>query len=100
VHHHAGMSASVDKFYSTWFMPDNPSKSCCNTTDCYPTPAKFKDGQWWALRRGDDKYIPIPWAKVETNRDSPDGRSHLCEPGPTPSHPPNTVFCFAPGRGT
>ena len=20
-----------EKFYSTWYMPDNPTKSCCNT---------------------------------------------------------------------
>jgi len=23
-----------EKFYSTWYMPDNPAKSCCNKADC------------------------------------------------------------------
>jgi hypothetical protein len=26
-----------EKFYSTWYMPDQPTKSCCNNADCYPT---------------------------------------------------------------
>jgi hypothetical protein len=48
----------------------------------------FKDGQWWAFRREDDKYIPVPWEKVERNRDSPDGRSHLRDSSasPLPGH--------------
>jgi hypothetical protein len=101
VHHHVGQSAAVDKFYSTWFMPDNPSKSCCNVQDCYPTQAKFEHGQWWALRREDEKYIPVPWSKVEVNRDNPDGRTHLCAPEPESlNHPPDTVFCFSLGGGT
>src|SRR5947199_5801165 len=83
-----------EKFYSTWFMPDEPTKSCCNKADCYPTEAVFKDGQWFARRRDDGKYIPVPWQKVERNRDSPDGRNHVCMPPPTAtSYPPNTVFC-------
>jgi len=90
-----------EKFYSTWFMPDEPTKSCCNKADCYPTEAVFKDGQWFARRRDDGKYIPVPWQKVERNRDSPDGRNHVCMPPPTAtSYPPNTVFCFSFGGGT
>jgi hypothetical protein len=26
-----------EKFYSTWYIPDQPTKSCCNKADCYPT---------------------------------------------------------------
>jgi hypothetical protein len=33
-----------EKFYSTWLMPDNPSRSCCNKADCYPTEAKIVGG--------------------------------------------------------
>jgi len=88
-----------EKFYSTWFMPDQPSKSCCNTADCYPTQVKYHDGQWWALRREDRKYIPIPWQKVEINRNNPDGRNHLCAPPPSSHYAPDTVFCFALGGG-
>jgi hypothetical protein len=88
-----------EKFYSTWYMPDQPTKSCCNKADCYPTQVKFQDGQWWALRREDGRYIPVPWSKVEQRRDNPDGRNHLCAPPPSSHHAPNTVFCFALGGG-
>jgi hypothetical protein len=88
-----------EKFYSTWYMPDNPSRSCCNKADCYPTEVKFQHGQWYALRREDRKYIPVPWPKVELNRDNPDGRNHLCAPPPTASYPRDTVFCFTLGGG-
>ena len=86
-----------EKFYSTWFMPDEPTKSCCNKADCYPTEVKFQDGQWYAWRREDGHFIPIPAAKVERNRDNPDGRNHLCAPPPWANYPPNTVFCFSLG---
>jgi len=33
-----------EKFYSTWHMPDNPTASCCNNADCYPTEIKYVDG--------------------------------------------------------
>jgi hypothetical protein len=103
--HHAGHPVADlpihEKFYSTWFMPDDPTKSCCNKADCYPTEAIFKDGQWFARRREDGKYIPVPWKKVERNRDNPDGRSHVCMPPPTAKgYPPHTVFCFSIGAGT
>jgi hypothetical protein len=88
-----------EKFYSTWFMPDEPHKSCCNKADCYPTQVQFHDGKWWAMRREDGKYIPIPWKKVEINRNNPDGRNHLCAPPPSSYHAPDTVFCFALGGG-
>ena len=98
-HHPAQDMALHEKFYSTWYMPDEPSKSCCNMADCYPTVVKFQGGQWWALRREDQRYIPIPWKKVEMNRNNPDGRNHLCAPPPSAHYAPNTVFCFALGGG-
>jgi len=88
-----------EKFYSTWFMPDNPAKSCCNKADCYPTEIKYVGGEVYARRREDGKYIPIPPQKVEHNRDNPDGRSHLCAPPPNSSYPADTVFCFSLGGG-
>ena len=101
---HAGHPAADlpihEKFYSTWFMPDRPSTSCCNKADCYPTEVKFQNGQWFAQRREDGKFIPVPWSKVERNRDNPDGRNHVCMPPPSAiSYPSNTVFCFALGGG-
>jgi len=81
-------------------MPDNPSVSCCNDADCYPTEIKYVDGTLYAKRREDGKYIPIPPDKVERNRDNPDGRNHLCTPPPNVLHPSNAVFCFALGGAT
>jgi hypothetical protein len=81
-------------------MPDNPAKSCCNKADCYPTEVTHRDGEVFAMRREDGKWLRIPAAKVERNRDNPDGRNHLCAPPPTATHyPPDTVFCFALGAG-
>lgn len=88
------------QFYRNWFMPDQPNKSCCNMADCYPTEAIIKNGQWYARRREDGKFIHIPDAKIERNRDNPDGRSHMCAPPPRPGDPADPVFCFTLGAGT
>jgi len=88
-----------EKFYSTWYMPDQPTKSCCNKADCYPTEVTSRDGEVFAKRREDGKWLRIPAAKVERNRDNPDGRNHLCAPPPSAAYPPDTVFCFALGAG-
>ncbi len=98
-HHPTHDMALHERFYSNWYMPDDPNKSCCNKADCYPTQVKFENGQWWALRREDQKYIPVPWRKVELNRNNPDGRNHLCAPPPSTYNSANTVFCFALGGG-
>ena len=89
-----------EKFYSTWHMPDRPSVSCCNDADCYPTEIKYVDGNIYAKRREDGKYILIPPEKVERNKNNPDGRNHPCAPPPNAFHPSDTVFCFALGGAT
>lgn len=89
-----------EKFYSTWRMPDNPTLSCCNKADCYPTDIKYVGGRLYAKRREDGKYIPIPPQKVERNKDNPDGRNHLCAPPPNGSNSSDVVFCFALGGAT
>lgn len=100
-HQHPPQDAQIhEQFYSTWFMPDNPLKSCCNKIDCYPTVFEKTGGQWYARRREDGKMIRVPPEKLEHNtatpRDSPDGRSHACMPGL--NHPDaGTVFCAALG---
>src|SRR5260221_4616418 len=33
-------------------MPDNPSVSCCNAADCYPTKIKYVNGDIYAKQRG------------------------------------------------
>jgi len=98
--HHPPQDVAVHQnFYSTWHMPDNPTRSCCNDADCYPTEIQYIDGKLYARRREDGKYIQIPPHKVERNRDNPDGRNHLCAPPPALS-PTDTVYCFALGGAT
>jgi hypothetical protein len=89
-----------EKFYSTWYMPDEPTRSCCNTADCYPTEVQVLGEIIYARRREDGKWLRIPPQKVEHNRDNPDGRNHLCAPPPMGSDPRDTVYCFALGSGT
>lgn len=101
IHRHPPQDLPLhEKFYSKWHMPDNPSVSCCNEADCYPTEIKYVDGKIYAKRREDGKYIFVPPEKVERNRDNPDGRNHLCAPPPNTSHSSDTVFCFALGGAT
>jgi len=85
------------QFYSTWRRPDDPQMSCCNNSDCYPTEARIVGGNIFAKRREDGKFIAVPLSRMERNRDSPDGRNHICAPPPTAGYPPDTVFCFTLG---
>lgn len=97
-HRHPAADMPIhEKFYSTWFMPDAPTKSCCNKADCYPTEVRMSGGRIQAKRREDGKWLTIPEAKIERNRDNPDGRNHLCAPKPQPAYPEDTVFCFTLG---
>jgi len=98
-HHPVADMPLHEKFYSTWYMPDNPNRSCCNKADCYPTEITYRDDAIFAKRREDGKWLRIPAAKVENNRNNPDGRNHLCAPPPNASYPADTVFCFALGAG-
>src|SRR5437588_10777308 len=97
--HHAGHPPADipihEKFYSTWYMPDNPARSCCNKADCYPTEIQHVGSNVYARRREDGNYILIPPWKIERNRDNPDGRNHLCAPPPGGSYPTDTIFCFS-----
>lgn len=101
-HHHPPADAELhDKFYSTWMRPDLPTSSCCNKMDCYPTEARVRNGRWQAMRREDGKWLSVPPAKIELNRDSPDGRNHLCAPPPgREGIYENGVICFVAGAGT
>ncbi len=69
-HHHPPQDEALhEKFYSTWYMPDNPEKSCCNKIDCYPTEIKYVGTSIFARRREDGQYILVPPQKIERNRD-------------------------------
>jgi hypothetical protein len=98
-HHPPQDQVLHEKFYSTWQMPDKPTLSCCNNSDCYPTEIQYVDGNIYAKRREDGKYILIPSQKIERNRDNPDGRNHLCAPPPALSQT-DTVYCFSLGGAT
>jgi hypothetical protein len=92
-HHHPPADAAIhDKFYSTWERPDQPGVSCCNKQDCAPAEARMIGGKWHARHVGQAEWLPIPDAKIERRRDSPDGRNHLCAMS-------GLVFCFIAGAG-
>lgn len=88
-----------EKFYSTWFMPSNPTQSCCNKADCYPTEIRYTAGVLFARRREDGKWLRVPAEKIERHRDNPDGRNHICAPPPNGRYADDTLFCFSLGSG-
>ena len=95
VHHHAGKSAAVDRFYSTWMKPDRPNESCCSRTDCDEAEVRHITGVWYAKRARDNRWVMVPPEKIEQNRDSPDGRNHFCA-----SNYDLTPYCLIIGSGS
>lgn len=92
-HQNETIYGATAKFYETWDRPDMPGSSCCNRSDCdVAIDVKKVQGQWWARKKGGGALISIPPEKIEQNRDSPDGQSHLCAIG-------GTVICFLPAAG-
>ena len=92
--HDHSLFGPAGRFYPTWQMPDAPHVSCCSENDCAPARKARQDpmGIWHAQRDSDGKWFAIPPEKVELNRDSPDGRSHLCVLA-------DRVLCFVAGQG-
>ena len=92
-----------ERFYSTWMMPDNRRVPCCNNQDCSPAESKIENGSWVARKVGDHgKWTVIPPVKIEHDRVSPDGRSHLCSRQITRYSKlglGDVVLCFIPGAG-
>jgi hypothetical protein len=89
-----------EKFYKTWMMPDNRNVSCCHDEDCAPAQTYRKDGRWYARKEGDTgDFTPVPPQKVEQDRDSPDGRSHICGRRYGFNGGELSVFCFIAGAG-
>lgn len=96
-HRHPPQDVEAHKsFY--WYLtrPDieNAQRgSCCGDGDCYPTPARFVNGQWQALRREDQQWIAIPESRVVTREDElarrPDQQATLCATV-------STLYCFVP----
>ena len=104
--HHPPQDQTIhERFYSTWMMPDNRTVSCCDNQDCSPAESRIEDGKWVARKLGrNDSWTVIPPEKVEHDRQSPDGRSHLCSrriawPWTSKLGLGDAVFCFIPGTG-
>jgi len=96
-HTHEG---AIGHFYQSWMMPSNRAISCCHEQDCSPAEAYQKNGQWFARKQHDlGEFTPIDPQKVETDRDSPDGRSHLCGRRYGFNNNNFSVFCFIAGAG-
>lgn len=89
------------RFYQSWMMPHNRKVSCCHEEDCSPAESKFENGHWLARKTSEPtaEFTVIPPERIEQERDSPDGRSHLCGRRYGFSNNELTVFCFAPGAG-
>lgn len=83
-------------FYRTWVAPDNPNLKCCGEYDCYPTRIIQQNGKWVFMNRETRKWQEIPDQKMEWNRDTPDGQSHVCHP----KFDTNTVWCAIVGTGS
>lgn len=94
-HTHEGPTG---QFYKSWMMPDNRKVSCCHDQDCKPAEAKFENGRWIARHAGEGgAFTPVPQSKIEQERDSPDGRNHLC--ARRDGFGGITIFCFLPAPG-
>jgi hypothetical protein len=103
-HHPPQDQAIHERFYSTWMMPDNRTMSCCHNKDCSPAESRFENGHWIARKVGDDgDWIAVPPRKIEHDRESPDGRSHLCSRRVWINNRGDqqlAVFCFISGAGS
>lgn len=85
------------KFYNTWMQPDNRSVSCCHDQDCAPAQSKREGDKWYSRHSDDEEWVEVPARKVETERDSPDGQSHLCKQKFLAG---TYVYCFLPANGS
>jgi hypothetical protein len=85
--------AKSHDIYMDW--KTDTGMSCCNDGDCYPTEAKFERGQWYALRREDQRWLAIPDKAVLKDGSTPDGKAHLCAPAPI-TEEDMRIYCFRP----
>jgi hypothetical protein len=81
-HQHPPEHADLhNQFYQKLKRPDVPpnlpawQKSCCSDRDCRPTEARYKDGRWEFLRRG--QWTPVPPEKIVDDH-PPDMQAHVC----------------------
>jgi hypothetical protein len=97
----ACQSPAVAGDRGTWFkslqMPGSKA-SCCDLADCHATDAAWRSNQWWAVIN--DKWRPVPQAKVLAKPHSLDGSAYICTGSPSwavggsPEEP--LIYCFVP----
>lgn len=75
-----------DEWMRSLIRPDTGT-SCCSLNDCSPTDAEWRDGQWWAVVRGE--WWAVPPEKVLSKPLSMDGEAWICAG-------PHVVYCFVP----
>lgn len=78
-------------------QPDNRAISCCHDQDCAPAQSRLVNGRWQARNSDDEDWVDVPPQKIETERDSPDGQSHLCKQKFLAG---TYVYCFLPASGS
>lgn len=103
-HQHPPQDQAIhERFYSTWMMPNNRAVPCCSSQDCSPAESRIEDGHWVARKIGGDGFwTVVPPARIEHDRESPDGRSHLCSrriDWVSQLGLGEVVLCFIPGAG-
>jgi hypothetical protein len=91
----AGKAKAHDP-YTGWRQPKT-GISCCSSVehaggDCAPVQARYKDGKWHAQSHWDGKWLEVPDDVILSDRDSFDGRPHMCE-----TKNSRTILCFVPG---
>lgn len=83
-----------------WFksltIPGNGG-SCCSEADCKKTPARFKNGTWWALVTFDNtsKWLEVPRDRILKEPKSLDGFAYTCHSGGSATAKP----IYVPGSG-
>lgn len=93
-HTHVG---AIGQFYQSWMRPDNRAISCCHDKDCAPAQSKLVNGSWHARNSDDEDWVEVPASRIERDRDSPDGQSHLCKAGVKGGI---NVYCFLPASSS
>lgn len=82
---------NADPALAPWFrslaQPDT-GISCCSIADCRPVDARITPDGWEIFH--DDKWLPVPPAKILVGKQNPTGKPVACVLN-------GQVLCFVPG---
>lgn len=77
---------ATSEWFKSLIIPGSDGWSCCDQSDCHPTPAEFTDGHWVAMTREgkDGEWLPVPDESILKDKVSPFqkdgiGLAVLCE---------------------